>query len=63
MSPLLLCEDLAMQKIAYEKHPVSPERKAELRASGYKIMDIRFKPADAEPSEPVKRPYVRKAEK
>lgn len=31
-------------KIAYEKHPVSPERKAELRAEGYKILDIRFKP-------------------
>lgn len=33
-------------KIAYEKHPVSPERKKELRAQGYKILDLRFKPAD-----------------
>lgn len=33
-------------KIAYEKHPVSPERKAELRAQGYKILDAIFKPAD-----------------
>jgi hypothetical protein len=50
--------------IAYEKHPVSPERKAELRAAGYKILDIRFKPADAGPeTEPAKRPYVRKADK
>ena len=34
------------EKIAYEPHPVSPERKAELRAAGYKIIDERFKPAD-----------------
>lgn len=34
-------------KIAYEKHPVSPERKAELIAQGFKIVDARFKPADA----------------
>lgn len=34
------------EKIAYEKHPVSPERKAELRAQGYKIIDAQFKPAD-----------------
>lgn len=31
--------------IAYEPHPVSPERKAELRAQGLKILDVRFKPA------------------
>jgi hypothetical protein len=36
------------QKIAYEKHPVSPERKAELRAQGFKILDARFKPVDVE---------------
>ncbi|MGF6212336.1 HeH/LEM domain-containing protein [Comamonas sp. 4034] len=34
------------EKIAYEPHPVSPERKAELRAQGFKIIDERFKPAD-----------------
>lgn len=34
------------EKIIYEKHPVSPERKAELRAEGYKIIDAQFKPAD-----------------
>ena len=33
-------------KIAYEPHPVSPERKAELRAQGFKIIDARFKPLD-----------------
>ena len=31
-------------KIAYEPHPVSPERKAELRAQGYKIIDARYAP-------------------
>ena len=50
-----------MQKIAYEKHPVSAERKAELRGEGFKILDVRFKPV--EDSEPEKRPYVRKADK
>lgn len=42
-------EDMDMpkdQKIAYEKHPVSPERKAELRKQGYKIIDARFAPAN-----------------
>jgi len=34
-------------KITYEPHPVSPERKAELRAQGLKIIDARFAPADA----------------
>lgn len=29
-------------KIAYEKHPVSKERKAELRGQGFKIIDARF---------------------
>lgn len=33
-------------KIAYEPHPVSPERKKELRAQGYKILDAVFKPAE-----------------
>ena len=45
-----------MTKIAYEPHPVTPERKAELRAQGFKIVDARFKPADAvepEQSAPV----------
>lgn len=32
------------QKIAWEKHPVSRERKTELRAQGFKIIDIRFAP-------------------
>ena len=32
------------QSIWYEPHPVSPERKAELRAKGYRIIDAAFKP-------------------
>lgn len=34
------------EKIIYEPHPVSAERKAELRAEGFKIIDARFKPAE-----------------
>jgi hypothetical protein len=30
--------------IWYEVHPVTPERKAELRAAGYKVVDAVFKP-------------------
>ena len=33
-------------KIAYEPHPVTPERKAELRSKGFKIIDARFGPKD-----------------
>lgn len=31
-------------KTIYEPHPVSPERKAELRAAGFKIIDAAFAP-------------------
>lgn len=44
------------RKIAYEPHPVSPERKAELVAAGYKIVDIRFKPAGEKIAKPVEEP-------
>lgn len=40
--------------IAYEPHPVTPERKAELRAQGLVIVDIRFKPAEVEAEEAPK---------
>lgn len=33
-----------MDIIHYEPHPVSPERKNELRAKGLRIVDIVFKP-------------------
>lgn len=39
-----------LDKIAYEPHPVSAERKRELNAQGYKIVDARFAPVGrAEP--------------
>lgn len=38
---------IKLTKIAYEPHPVSPERKRELNAKGYRILDIRLKPANA----------------
>lgn len=44
---------MAYKKIAYEPHPVSPERKRELNAQGFKIVDIAFKPADVEPVQDV----------
>ena len=46
-----------MKPIAYEPHPVTPERKAELVAAGFKIIDAQYKPADEQEAtpEPVKR--------
>lgn len=40
---------IVLDKIAYEPHPVSLERKRELNRQGYKILDARFAPADAKP--------------
>ena len=52
-----------MSKIAYEPHPVTPERKAELLAQGFQIIDARFKPADTEPTkaEPAPAPQRKRA--
>ena len=44
-----------MKEIYYEPHPVTPERKAELIAQGYKIVDAIFKPIDEQPEEQPKR--------
>ena len=44
--------------VYYEKHPVTKERKAELRAKGYKIVDAQFAPSDwvdPEAQKPVRR--------
>lgn len=38
-------------KIAYEPHPVAPERKEELRKAGYKIVDARFAPEGEAPGD------------
>ena len=49
--------------VYYEKHPVTQERKAELRAKGYKIVDAQFAPSDwidPEAPKPVRR--MRKVE-
>ncbi|MCE0850547.1 hypothetical protein LU689_11545 [Pseudomonas asiatica] len=51
------------EKVIYEKHPVSPERKAELRQKGYKIIDARFAPDDYEHPEPLKEAKGSKAGK
>jgi hypothetical protein len=47
---------MSEEKIAYEPHPVRPERKAELREKGFTILDARFKP------EEEKRPSPKAAE-
>lgn len=44
---------MSEEKIIYEPHPVTPERKKELRQQGYKIIDARFNP-NPEPAKPVK---------
>lgn len=43
------------QKVIYEPHPVSPERKAELRGQGYKIIDAVFKPKDEQTGKRITR--------
>lgn len=35
---------MTFTKIAYERHPVSLERKRELNAQGFKVLDERFAP-------------------
>ena len=46
-----------MAKIIYEPHPVTPERKKQLREQGYKIIDAAFAPEGEAPEgeAPVKR--------
>ena len=52
---------MADQKVIYEPHPVSKERKAELVSQGFKILDARFAPAGlAEPKPAKKTPAKRK---
>lgn len=49
-------------QIVYEPHPVSPERKAELVAQGFKIIDARFAP-DEELPEPAQKPAIKRQRK
>jgi hypothetical protein len=52
-----------MKKIIYEPHPVTPERKAELIAQGYKIIDAVFAPeSEKTKQEPKKTKQELKAE-
>ncbi|MDO4693674.1 MAG: hypothetical protein Q4A62_03475 [Eikenella sp.] len=37
------------REIHYEPHPVSPTRKAELVAQGYRIIDAKYRPVTEEP--------------
>jgi len=50
-------------EIHYEPHPVTPERKAELRKKGLKIVDAKFDPERKQPAKkaPAKQP-AKKAE-
>lgn len=41
---------MKQRPIAYEPHPVTPARKAELKAQGFKIIDIKFAPPGAFPT-------------
>lgn len=49
------------EKIIYEPHPVTPERKKQLRDQGYKIIDAQFEPKDAD--KPAKEPKTDKPSK
>lgn len=42
------------REIIYEPHPVSAERKAELMAQGFRILDAKFAPVDAPKAETPK---------
>jgi hypothetical protein len=53
-----MTESNMSEKIAYEQHPVSPERKAELRSQGFTILDIRFKPEEEAPK-PTPKPRAK----
>lgn len=39
--------------IVYEPHPVSRERKAELLAEGFRIVDAKYRPSETEDAPPA----------
>lgn len=51
-----------MRNTIFEPHPVLPERKAELRAQGYRIVDARFAPAGYVHPDAESKRRTRKAE-
>lgn len=44
----------------YEQHPVTAERKKELRAKGYRVLDIKFAPIGWSDPEAQQRPIKRR---
>ena len=48
--------------IHYEPHPVTNERKAELRAKGLRIIDARFAPDGYEPPKAKRKPRKKAVE-
>ena len=44
--------------IVYEPHPVSCERKAELLAEGFRIVDAKYRPPEAEDVPPEEGRFV-----
>lgn len=59
---MTLAMENIMTKIKYEPHPVTPERKKELVAQGFKIIDARFAPPD-EATDEVSRESIAKMKK
>jgi len=45
------------REVTYEPHPISAERKAELLAQGFRIIDARFAPDDA-PKPVIEQPAI-----
>lgn len=52
-----------MEKVKYLPHPCSTELKKEWNAKGYRVLDERFKPAEAVEEEKPKRTTKSKAAK
>ncbi|ALP47895.1 hypothetical protein NDR77_24665 [Pseudomonas aeruginosa] len=44
--------------IVYEPHPITPERKAELRAMGYRIVDAAFAPLASDAARGQEQPAI-----
>lgn len=53
---------IGMSKIAYAKHPLKPDDKKKLKADGYKILDVKFKP-DEIGSDDIVFPAVKRSRK
>lgn len=49
-----------MMEIVYLEHPVTTEKKRELNAAGFRVVDARFKPADLEQDKQAAAPQVKR---